>query len=89
MSLSQKLFCPAALLAVCFSLLADNALAQHYTETDLTANRSGVSNAANIDPNLVNPWGSPVLPVRLGGTPTMELGSRPFTISTACRSLWW
>jgi len=54
---SQNLFHPAALLALCISFLAGNALAQHYTETDLTANRSGISNAPNIDPNLVNPWG--------------------------------
>ncbi|HTR23099.1 MAG TPA: TIGR03118 family protein [Terriglobales bacterium] len=57
MSRPQSLFYPVALLALCLSILAGNALAQHYTETDLTANRSGISNAANIDPNLVNPWG--------------------------------
>ena len=57
MSRPQNLFYPAALLALLLSLLAGNALAQHYTETDLTANRSGISSAANIDSNLVNPWG--------------------------------
>jgi uncharacterized protein (TIGR03118 family) len=36
---------------------ATNALAQHYTRTDLTADNSSVSPAPNIDPNLVNPWG--------------------------------
>ena len=38
-------------------LAAGNASAQHYTRTDLTADNSSVSNAPNIDPNLVNPWG--------------------------------
>jgi len=57
MSRPKNLLYPAALLALLLPLLAGNALAQHYTETDLTANRSGISNAANIDPNLVNPWG--------------------------------
>ncbi len=57
MSRTNNLFYPAALLALLLSLLAGNALAQHYTETDLTANRTGISSAANIDPNLVNPWG--------------------------------
>ena len=54
---SQNRWYPAAIFALLLSLLAGNALAQHYTETDLTANRSGISAAPNIDPNLVNPWG--------------------------------
>jgi uncharacterized protein (TIGR03118 family) len=57
MSRSQNLLYPAAPLALLLSLLAGSALAQHYTETDLTANRSGISAAPNTDPNLVNPWG--------------------------------
>ena len=43
--------------ALAMSLSSSSALAQHYTRTDLTADNSSVSNAANIDPNLVNPWG--------------------------------
>lgn len=57
MSRSQNLLYPAVLIALLLSLLAGTALAQHYTKTDLTANRSGISSAPNIDPNLVNPWG--------------------------------
>ncbi|MFZ3341133.1 MAG: TIGR03118 family protein [Terriglobales bacterium] len=57
MSRLQNLSYPAALLALSLSLFSGNALAQHYTETDLTANRTGISSAANIDPNLANPWG--------------------------------
>lgn len=57
MSRTKDVLCPVALVALLLSLLAGSALAQHYTETDLTANRSGISNAANIDPHLVNPWG--------------------------------
>lgn len=53
----QHLSRSLALLAVLWSLLAGLAFAQHYTRTDLTANRAGLSSAANIDPNLVNPWG--------------------------------
>ena len=50
----------AALAAVVFTmvlLLAGNAMAQHFTRTDLTADNSNVSNVPNIDPNLVNAWG--------------------------------
>src|ERR1019366_6035290 len=48
-----------AALALTFILMvASNALAQHYTRTDLTTDNSSVSpSAANVDPNLVNPWG--------------------------------
>jgi uncharacterized protein (TIGR03118 family) len=46
----------AALLALLF-FIAGSAFAQHYTRTDLTADRSGISSAPNIDPNLVNAWG--------------------------------
>ena len=49
-----------AMTALAFTLIlltATGALAQHYTRTDLTANRSGISSAPNIDPNLVNAWG--------------------------------
>ena len=47
-----------AALALTFILMvASNALAQHYTRTDLTTDNSSVSPAPNIDPNLVNPWG--------------------------------
>ena len=47
-----------ATLALTFILIAgSNALAQHYTRTDLTADNSSTSPAPNIDPNLVNPWG--------------------------------
>jgi uncharacterized protein (TIGR03118 family) len=45
------------MLALVLSLFAGSSMAQHFTETDLTADRSGISNAVNIDPNLVNPWG--------------------------------
>jgi uncharacterized protein (TIGR03118 family) len=39
-------------------MLVSNGLAQHYTRTDLTTDKSSVSpSAANVDPNLVNPWG--------------------------------
>ena len=57
MSRPQNLTRSIGSLAVCLSLLAGIASAQHYTRTDLTADRSGISSAANIDPNLVNPWG--------------------------------
>src|ERR1019366_3302120 len=47
-----------AALALTFILMvASNALAQHYTRTDLTTDNSSVTTAPNIDPNLVNPWG--------------------------------
>ena len=39
-------------------IAAGNAVAQHYTRTDLTADNSTTSpTAANFDTNLVNPWG--------------------------------
>ena len=47
----------ALLAALLVAFSAGSAFAQHYTRTDLTANRSGISSAANIDPNLVNAWG--------------------------------
>jgi uncharacterized protein (TIGR03118 family) len=48
----------AALTLTLILMAASNALAQHYTRTDLTADNSSTSpTAANIDPNLVNPWG--------------------------------
>src|SRR5437879_5732182 len=50
----------AALAAIVFTgvlLTASNAVAQHFTRTDLTANNANVGNVANIDPNLVNAWG--------------------------------
>ncbi len=50
----------AALAAFVFTmvlLFASNAMAQHFTRTDLTANNANVANVPNIDPNLVNAWG--------------------------------
>jgi uncharacterized protein (TIGR03118 family) len=51
----------AALTAIVFTALlltASNAMAQHFTRTDLTADNASVgTNVANIDPNLVNAWG--------------------------------
>ena len=49
----------AALATIVFTLvlMAGNALAQHFTVTDLTANNPNVANVPNIDPNLVNAWG--------------------------------
>src|SRR6266849_5861698 len=50
----------AALAAIVFTavlLTASNAVAQHFTRTDLTANNPNVANVPNIDPNLVNAWG--------------------------------
>jgi uncharacterized protein (TIGR03118 family) len=38
-------------------LTVSNAMAQHFTRTDLTANNSSVATVPNIDPNLVNAWG--------------------------------
>lgn len=43
------------LLLLCFVTLALPASGQHYTQTNLTSDQSGV--ATNTDPNLVNPWG--------------------------------
>lgn len=53
----QTLTRSLASLTVLSMLWTGLAVAQHYTRTDLTANRSGLSSAANIDPNMVNPWG--------------------------------
>ena len=49
----------AALATIVFTLvlMASNAMAQHFTVTDLTANNPNVANVPNIDPNLVNAWG--------------------------------
>ena len=50
----------AALAAVVFAIVlltTSNAMAQHFTRTDLTANNLNVANVPNIDPNLVNAWG--------------------------------
>src|ERR1035437_213011 len=47
----------AALALTLILMVASNALAQHYTRTDLTTDNSSVTTAPNIDPNLVNPWG--------------------------------
>jgi uncharacterized protein (TIGR03118 family) len=50
----------AALAAIVFTavlLTASNAVAQHFTRTDLTADNPNVANVPNIDPNLVNAWG--------------------------------
>src|SRR6266550_8832038 len=50
----------AALAAIVFTavlLTAGNAVAQHFTRTDLTANNPSVATVPNIDPNLVNAWG--------------------------------
>jgi uncharacterized protein (TIGR03118 family) len=48
---------PALLLAALLSLLTGSLFGQHYTRTDLTADRSGISSAPNIDSNLINSWG--------------------------------
>ncbi len=50
----------AALAAIVFTavlLIASDAVAQHFTRTDLTADNPNVANVPNIDPNLVNAWG--------------------------------
>jgi uncharacterized protein (TIGR03118 family) len=61
MSLSRNWKHAAGVAALTLTLLlmaASNALAQHYTRTDLTADNSSTSpTAPNIDANLVNPWG--------------------------------
>jgi uncharacterized protein (TIGR03118 family) len=43
------------LLSLCLGTFATQAIGQHYTQTNLTSDQSGV--ATNTDPNLVNPWG--------------------------------
>lgn len=56
MSLHLRSCLPAvALTAATLGSLASPASAQHYLQTNLTADQSGV--AANTDANLVNPWG--------------------------------
>ena len=61
MSRSRNWKHAAMLAALMFSIMllgAQNARAQHFQRTDLTADNSVTSStAANIDPNLVNPWG--------------------------------
>ena len=50
----------AALAAIVFTavfLTANNAMAQHFTRTDLTADNANVANVPNVDPNLLNAWG--------------------------------
>ena len=44
-----------ALVTATLGSLASPAMAQHYLQTNLTSDQSGM--AANMDPNLVNPWG--------------------------------
>jgi uncharacterized protein (TIGR03118 family) len=46
-----------ALTLILAMLGTSSAFAQHYTRTDLTTDSASVSNAPNIDPNLVNAWG--------------------------------
>lgn len=48
-------FPTVVLAAMTLGPLAFPAMAQHYLQTNLTADQSGV--ATNTDPNLVNPWG--------------------------------
>ncbi|MGH9590413.1 MAG: hypothetical protein ACRD25_08455, partial [Terracidiphilus sp.] len=45
----------SAMLALCLGFVASQASGQHYTQTSLTSDQSGV--ATNMDPHLVNPWG--------------------------------
>jgi len=48
----------AILFCLLVTLTSTLAVAQHFTRTNLTTNRSAVAPAApNIDPNLVNAWG--------------------------------
>jgi len=48
----------AAVTLTLILMAASNALAQHYTVTDLTTDSASVApTAPNVDPNLVNPWG--------------------------------
>ena len=46
---------PLPLLAFGLSFFPALTKAQHYTQTNLVSDQSGV--AAVTDPNLVNPWG--------------------------------
>jgi uncharacterized protein (TIGR03118 family) len=47
-----------SLLAVAFLVLSSiQGFAQHYTQTDLTADIAATAPAPNLDPNLVNAWG--------------------------------
>jgi len=43
--------------ATFFALSASQAFAQHYTQTNLTADMASTATAANYDPLLVNAWG--------------------------------
>ena len=54
---SKRLAALAAIVFTAVLLTASNALAQHFTRTDLTANNPSVATVPNIDPNLVNAWG--------------------------------
>ena len=54
---ARNLNCIPTLLIFLFTLLSGSVFAQHYNRTDLTANRTGISSAPNIDSNLVNSWG--------------------------------
>ena len=54
---SKRLAALAAIVFAAVLLTASNALAQHFTRTDLTANNPSVATVPNIDPNLVNAWG--------------------------------
>jgi uncharacterized protein (TIGR03118 family) len=47
----------ASKIAAFTLLLGSRGFAQHYIQTDLTANSKSVSGTATIDPNLVNAWG--------------------------------
>jgi len=51
----RSCFPAVALSAVTLGPLASPAMAQHYLQTNLTADQPGVT--TNTDPNLVNPWG--------------------------------
>jgi uncharacterized protein (TIGR03118 family) len=57
---SQVFEAPRGTGRVCFTvvlLTASNAMAQHFTRADLTADNPNVANVPNIDPNLANAWG--------------------------------
>jgi uncharacterized protein (TIGR03118 family) len=47
----------AALALTLILMVASNALAQHYTVTNLTVDTLTTASAPNVDANLVNPWG--------------------------------
>ncbi|HEV2137066.1 MAG TPA: TIGR03118 family protein [Terracidiphilus sp.] len=46
---------PLTLLSLSLAIMASQASGQHYTQTNLTSDQSGV--ATNTDPHLVNAWG--------------------------------